>query len=66
MMLTIFICASFYSSVFSMIHPCSQTDYERCTKDEECPENWECIDDTPDPINPNRIDGICVGPPDPD
>ena len=64
-MLTILIFVSFSLSVLSSIHPCSPTDYEKCTTDEDCPENWECIDDTPPiPGTSEEYDGICVGPPD--
>ena len=28
---------------------------------QDCPKDWACIDDSPDPIDPNNVHGICVG-----
>ena len=48
------------SQVLTDIDPCYPTGGP-CKKYEDCPKGWRCIDDTPDPINPENVDGICVG-----
>ena len=48
------------SSVLSDIDPCYPTGGP-CTKYQDCPKNWACVDDTFDPDKPHQIHGICVG-----
>ena len=59
LMFKIIICMVF-TNVLSMIDPCYPTG-DSCTKEDDCPEDFKCKDDTPDPNNPDEMNGICVG-----
>ena len=48
------------SSVLTDLDPCYPTGGP-CTSHRDCPKHWACFDDTPNPIDPHDINGICVG-----
>jgi len=48
------------SRVLSYIDPCLPKG-RPCKRYQDCPKDWACIDDSPDPIDPNNVHGICVG-----
>ena len=59
LMFKIIICMVF-TNVLSMIDPCYPTG-DSCTKEDDCPKAFKCIDDSPDPDNSDEMNGICVG-----
>jgi len=48
------------SRVLSYIDPCLPKGGP-CKRYQDCPKDWACIDDSPDPIDPKNVHGICVG-----
>ena len=46
--------------VLQDLDPCYPTGGP-CTKYQDCPKNWACVDDSVDHTKPDEVHGICVG-----